>query len=70
MIESRLKEILDNRGIKQSHFVRLGISNTTMSALYRNKRVPTLETALIIAQELGLSVEEIWTKKSAPTREG
>jgi putative transcriptional regulator len=61
LVHSNLKEILDSRGIKQSHFVRkFGISNTTMSALYRGERVPTLHTALVIANELRMNVEEIW----------
>jgi putative transcriptional regulator len=61
LVHSHLKEILDSRGIKQSHFVRkFGISNTTMSALYRGVRLPTLETALVIANELRLHVDEIW----------
>jgi DNA-binding XRE family transcriptional regulator len=61
VVASNLKEILDNRGIKQSHFVRkFGISDTTMSKLCRGERVPTLPIALVIANELQIPVEEIW----------
>lgn len=60
MMKSRVKEIFDERGIKQSHIVRkYGISATTMSAIYRGS-IPTLQNAYIIAQELGLPIEEIW----------
>ncbi|WP_370221972.1 helix-turn-helix transcriptional regulator [Cytobacillus sp.] len=60
MMKSRVKEIFDERGIKQSHLVRkYGISATTMSAIYRGT-IPTLQNAYIIAQELGLPIEEIW----------
>jgi putative transcriptional regulator len=51
---------MDDRGIKQSHFVKkYNISATTMSALYRGG-MPTLLTAYIIAKELNLMIEDIW----------
>jgi putative transcriptional regulator len=57
---SNLKQIMDDRGIKQSHFKKkYGISATTMSALYRGG-MPTLQTAYIIAKELNLKIEDIW----------
>lgn len=59
-MKSRVKEIFDNRGIKQSHIVKkYGISATTMSSIYRGT-IPTLQNAYIIAKELGLPIEEIW----------
>lgn len=59
-MKSRVKEIFDQRGIKQSHIVKkYGISATTMSAIYRGT-IPTLQNAYIIAKELGLPIEEIW----------
>ncbi|MDD9312620.1 helix-turn-helix transcriptional regulator [Cytobacillus firmus] len=59
-MKSRLKEVMDERGIKQSHFVKkYGISAKTMSTLYRGT-IPTLQNAYIIAKELGLPIEEIW----------
>ncbi|MBT2735122.1 helix-turn-helix transcriptional regulator [Bacillus sp. ISL-7] len=64
-VESRLKEILDERGIKQSHFVKkFKMSATTLSALYRGESLPTLAYALVIANELGLKVEDIWAIKN------
>jgi transcriptional regulator with XRE-family HTH domain len=61
VVISRLKEIMSSRGIKQSHFVRkYKIGANTMSALYRGTSLPTIGTALIIAKELRLNVEEIW----------
>lgn len=60
VFRSRFKEVLDDRGMKQSHFVRnCGISAKTMSVLYRGGE-PTLATAYKIAKELGLYIEEIW----------
>ncbi|MBG9548470.1 helix-turn-helix transcriptional regulator [Cytobacillus firmus] len=60
-MKSRLKDILDERGIKQSHFVKkFGISPKTMSALYRGETTPTLINAYRIAKELGLKIEDIW----------
>lgn len=60
-MKSRLKEVMDARGIKQSHFVKkFGISAKTMSALYRGESIPTLPNAYRIAKELGLHIEEIW----------
>lgn len=59
-MKSRVKEIFDQRGIKQSHIVKkYGISATTMSAIYRGT-IPTLQNAYIIAKELGLPIEDIW----------
>jgi transcriptional regulator with XRE-family HTH domain len=61
VVASRLREIMDSRGIKQSHFVRkYKIGANTISALYRGTSLPTIETALVIAKELRLNVEEIW----------
>ncbi|MGM0776894.1 MAG: helix-turn-helix transcriptional regulator [Bacillota bacterium] len=59
-MKSRLNEVMNERGIKQSHFVKkYGISAKTMSTLYRGT-IPTLQNAYIIAKELGLPIEEIW----------
>lgn len=60
-MKSNLKAIMDSRGMKQSFLRRkVGISASTMSALYRGESVPTLKVALRIAKELALPVEEIW----------
>jgi transcriptional regulator with XRE-family HTH domain len=61
IVASRLREIMDSRGIKQSHFVKkYKISANTMSMLYRGESVPTLANALIISKELRMNIEEIW----------
>lgn len=70
-MNSRLREILDNRGIKQSYLCRkVGVSNTTMSALVRGERLPTLVVAYKIAVELGVHIEDIWyiDENNADTR--
>lgn len=61
MIVSRLKEILDDRGVKYSHVAKkVGISSTTMSFLITNQSTPTYKTAYYIAKELNLPMEDIW----------
>lgn len=55
---------MDERGIKQSHFVRkFGINASTMSALYRGESIPTYPYAYIIAKELDKNMNEIWPVK-------
>ncbi|MDF2902410.1 MAG: Helix-turn-helix domain [Bacillus sp. (in: firmicutes)] len=61
IVEKRLKEVMDERGLKQSHFVKkFGINPSTMSALYRGESVPTYPYSVIISREIGLPAEEIW----------
>jgi len=60
----RLKEILDEKGLKQSYVCReAGISNTTMSKLVLGKSIPTLPVAYRIAKVLEKPIEEIWFEK-------
>ncbi|MEH7401599.1 helix-turn-helix transcriptional regulator [Gottfriedia acidiceleris] len=61
MFVSRLKEILDDRGIKYTHVAKkVKISNTTMSSLINNQSIPTYKTAYYIAKELNMKMESIW----------
>lgn len=60
-MKCRLKEILDERGIKQKYLSeKVGISLTTMSLIVRGKSIPTLPVAYRIARELNLKIEDIW----------
>jgi len=57
----RLKEILDERGLKQKWlYEKVDLSSSAMSQIVRGESDPTLQTALRIAKALGLTVEDIW----------
>ncbi|AJG94529.1 helix-turn-helix transcriptional regulator [Bacillus tropicus] len=58
----RLKVIFAELDIKQSDFAkRIGIDDSTLSAIVRNRTKPRFETAYLICKELGKPIEEIWT---------
>ncbi|MDZ5607923.1 helix-turn-helix transcriptional regulator [Bacillus pseudomycoides] len=60
-MRSRLKEILDSKGIKYSFVAKeASISNSTMTNLIKGA-LPTLPVAARIAKVLGKPIEEIWT---------
>ncbi|EPC8417500.1 MULTISPECIES: helix-turn-helix domain-containing protein [Bacillus] len=59
-MESRLKEILDARGIKYSFIAKkVGIATSTMTNLIKGG-LPTLPVAYRIARVLEMKLEEIW----------
>ncbi len=61
MVKNRLKEILDNRGIKQTWLAeQCEISNKTISNIVKNTYSTSLEVALKIAKALELNVEDIF----------
>jgi putative transcriptional regulator len=63
MLKSRLRVILAEREIKQRELAKkVGISDTTMSALVVGKQLPTLEVAYRIAEELNMNIMEIWVR--------
>lgn len=63
MIRCRLKVIFAERNIKQIEFAKLiGVANSSMSAI-ANGRVPTLDVAMKIAEELGMKIEDIWVRE-------
>ncbi|MBZ4222488.1 helix-turn-helix transcriptional regulator [Bacillus wiedmannii] len=58
----RLKVIFAELDIKQGDFAkRIGIDDSTLSSLVKNRTTPRFDTAYRIAQELGKPIEEIWT---------
>jgi DNA-binding XRE family transcriptional regulator len=62
MVKNRLKEIIEDRGIKQLWLAdKVGITRTTMGNLINNRYNTSLEVALKIAKILNLKVEEIFT---------
>ncbi|GIM46816.1 hypothetical protein DNHGIG_23650 [Collibacillus ludicampi] len=60
-MKCRLKEILEERGIKQKWLCeRTGVGVSHMSRIIGGKMIPTLEVAFKIAAALGLTVHDIW----------
>lgn len=63
-MKCKLKEILDERGMKQKFLAeKAGVTPGTMSMIVRGKTMPTLDVAFRIAEALELYIEDIWTKK-------
>ncbi len=62
-MESRLKEILDERGLKYGFIAKkANITNATMTNLIKGG-IPTLPVAYRIAKVLDLPVEKIWVEE-------
>jgi putative transcriptional regulator len=60
-VKNRLKEIIDERGIKQTWLrERAGMSHSAFNRIVNGLSLPTLEAALRIAKALDLHVEDIW----------
>ena len=61
IFKSRLKEIMQERGIKQNWLAKkVGVRPSTISKIVNEKTTPTLELALLIADVLELTVHDIW----------
>lgn len=61
IVKNRLKEILDNRGIKQVWLAeQVGISFKTLSNICNNRYNTSLEVAFKIAKVLDLRLEDIF----------
>ena len=62
-MKSRLKEILDERGIKYRFVAKkANIASSTMSALVKGG-LPTLPVAYRIARVLEMKLEDIWIEE-------
>jgi putative transcriptional regulator len=60
-VKNRLKEILDDRGIKQSWLAsRSNMTKATLSNIINNRHNPNVEVAIKIAIALDMKVEDIW----------
>ena len=56
----KLKVIFAELDIKQSDFAkRIGVDDSTLSAIVRNRTKPRFDTAYLICKELGKPIEEI-----------
>ncbi len=65
-MKSRLKEILNERGMTQAHVVRkVGVNKSTMTRLVNEETLPTLPVAYRIAKLLELHIDEIWYDEEA-----
>jgi len=57
---NRIKEVLEEKGIKQTWLAeKLGKSFSIVNAYVCNRRQPSLETLFQIAEVLGVNVEEL-----------
>ncbi|MBG9788037.1 helix-turn-helix domain-containing protein [Brevibacillus laterosporus] len=60
-MRNNLKEILEERGIKQKWLQeRVGLSRTALNRVINGLSIPSLEAALRIAKVLEIPVEVIW----------
>jgi len=60
-LNCRLKEILLEHGRDQRDLAgAIGVSRTSVTLYANEKAEPKISVALRIAEELGVSVEEIW----------
>lgn len=60
-VENRLKEILDERGIKQNWLAeQVGMAASTMSNLLKNKNQTNIDLAFKIADKLDMRIDEIF----------
>lgn len=57
---NRIKEVLDEKGIKQTWFVeQLGKSYNMVNAYVQNRQQPRIEVLFEIAEILGVNVKEL-----------
>lgn len=61
VVKNRLKEILDERGIKQIWLAeKAGIDRSTLSSIVANKHSTSLEAAMKISKVLDLEISDIF----------
>ena len=60
-VKNRLKEILDERGIKQNWLAeQVGITKQTMSNLIKNRFTTSMDIAFKIAKVLNMEITDIF----------
>lgn len=61
LIKNKLKQILDERGIKNVWLAeKAGVNNSTVGNIIKNRHNPNVEVAIRIANALNMKVEDIW----------
>ena len=61
-MENRIRALRKERGLSQEELARrCGVTRQTVNAIENNKYDPTLALAFKLAQELGTTVDELFT---------
>ena len=61
-VENKIREMRREKGILQEQLAKkCGVSRQTINAIENNKYDPTLALAFKLAQELGTTVDELFT---------
>ena len=61
-VENKIREMRRERGLLQEQLAKkCGVSRQTINAIENNKYDPTLALAFKLAQELGTTVDELFT---------
>lgn len=61
-MENKIREMRRERGLLQEQLAKkCGVSRQTINAIENNKYDPTLALAFKLAQELGTTVDELFT---------
>lgn len=61
-VENKIREIRREKGLLQEQLAKkCGVSRQTINAIENNKYDPTLALAFKLAQELGTTVDELFT---------
>lgn len=61
VIKNRLREVLEERGIKQTWLAeKAGIDRSTLSSIIANKHSTSLEAAMKITKALNLDINEVF----------
>lgn len=70
-VRNRLRELRARHNLTQEELaLRVGVSRQTINALERGRYNPSVQVALLLAQELGEPVEAIfWLERSSPDSE-
>lgn len=61
-VENKIREMRREKGLLQEQLAKkCGVSRQTINAIENNKYDPTLALAIKLAQELGTTVDELFT---------
>ena len=61
-MENKIREMRREKGLLQEQLAKkCGVSRQTINAIENNKYAPTLALAFKLAQELGTTVDELFT---------